>query len=86
MADYKEEIDKLLKTLFPITRSITGDGNRETLRLLQEIIPLNIKEYPTGTKVYDWIIPEEWNIKDAWVKNSKGRKHPMYFNHKSILY
>jgi len=74
VVDYKKEIDKLLTTLFPIARSITGDGNRETLRLLQEIIPLNIKEYPTGTKVYDWIIPEEWSIKDAWIKNSKGRK------------
>jgi aminopeptidase-like protein len=74
VVNYKKEIDKLLTTLFPITRSITGDGNRETLRLLQEIIPLNIKEYPTGTKVYDWIIPEEWSIKDAWIKNSKGRK------------
>ena len=74
MVDYKEEIDKLLKTLFPITRSITGDGNRETLRLLQEIIPINIKEYPTGTEVYDWTIPEEWNIKDAWIKDSEGKK------------
>lgn len=74
MIDYTEEIDKYLKRLFPITRSITGEGNRETLRILQEIIPLQIIEYPTGMQVYDWIIPNEWNIKDAWIKNSKGEK------------
>jgi aminopeptidase-like protein len=74
MVDYIEEIDKYLKRLFPITRSITGDGNRETLKILQEIIPLEIKEYPTGEDVYDWKIPKEWNIQDAWIKNSKNEK------------
>ena len=74
MADYIEDIDKFLKRLFPINRSITGDGNRETLRILQEIIPLEIKEYPSGQKVYDWTIPREWRVKDAWIKNSKGQK------------
>lgn len=74
MTDYTEKIDKLLKKLFPITRSITGKGNRETLKAIQEIIPINIKEYPTGTEVYDWIIPKEWNIKEAWIKNAKGEK------------
>jgi aminopeptidase-like protein len=69
-----EEIDKYLKKLFPINRSITGEGNRETLRILQEIIPLKIIEYPSGQKVYDWVIPKEWNIKDAWVKDSRGNK------------
>lgn len=51
MVDYIDEINKFLKRLFPITRSITGNGNRETLRILQEIIPLTIKEYPTGEDV-----------------------------------
>lgn len=74
MQDYTEQIDHYLKRLFPITRSITGNGNRETLRILQEIIPLEIKEYPSGQNVYDWVIPKEWNIKDAWIKNSKGDK------------
>ena len=72
--DYEKEIDGYLKRLFPITRSITGEGNRETLKILQEIIPLDILEYPTGQQVYDWIIPKEWNIKDAWIKNSQGEK------------
>jgi aminopeptidase-like protein len=70
----KKEIDKYLKKLFPITRSITGEGNRKTLKILQEIIPLEIKEYPTGQKVYDWEIPKEWNIQDGWIKDSLGNK------------
>lgn len=74
MIDVTKEIDAYLTRLFPIARSITGDGNRQTLRMLQEIIPLTIKEYPSGEKVYDWVIPKEWNIKDGWIKNSKGAK------------
>ncbi len=74
MINYEQELDSYLKRLFPITRSITGNGNRETLKILQELIPLNILEYPTGQKVYDWTIPKEWNIKEAWIKNSKGEK------------
>ena len=69
-----DEIDDYLKCLFPITRSITGDGNRETLRILQEIAPLEIKEYPSGTEVYDWTIPDEWNVNDAWIKDANGNK------------
>jgi aminopeptidase-like protein len=74
MVDYTKEIDFLLKRLFPITRSITGNGNRETLKILQEYIPLKIKEYPSGQQVYDWVIPKEWNINDAWIKDEKGKK------------
>jgi aminopeptidase-like protein len=74
MIDDIKNIDNYLKRLFPITRSITGNGNRKTLKILQEIVPLNILEYPTNQKVYDWSIPKEWNIKDAWIKNSKGEK------------
>jgi aminopeptidase-like protein len=72
--DYTELIRSYLTRLFPLTRSITGKGNRDTLNILEEIIPLDILEYPTGQKVYDWIIPREWEVKDAWVKNSKGKK------------
>lgn len=74
MPDIHSEIDVLLKRLFPICRSITGDGNRETLRILREIIPLEIIEYPSGQEVFDWTIPDEWNIRDAWIKNAKGQK------------
>lgn len=69
-----KEIDGCLRRLFPICRSITGNGNRETLRALQEIIPLKILEYPSGRHVYDWVIPREWNIRDAWIKNTRGEK------------
>lgn len=66
---------ELLKKLFPICRSITGDGVRETLKILKEECPLlKTYEVPSGTKVYDWIVPKEWNIKDAWIKNPEGEK------------
>ena len=74
MKDCTKEMGGYLKRLFPINRSITGDGNRKTLKILQEIIPLKVVEYPSGQQVYDWTIPKEWNIKDAWIKNSKGEK------------
>lgn len=74
MTEIVSEIDRFLKRLFPITRSITGPGNRESLRILQEIIPLEIKEYPSGATVYDWVIPDEWIIRDAWIKDEKGNK------------
>lgn len=60
--------------LYPICRSITGNGVRETLSILKEFIPLEIVEVPSGTKVFDWEIPDEWNIRDAWVKNPEGEK------------
>lgn len=65
----------LAKELFPICRSITGDGVRKTLKILKREIPeLTINEIPTGTKVFDWTVPKEWNIKDAWVKDKFGKK------------
>lgn len=74
MIDFTQEVESYLQRLFPFTRSIMGNGNRETLKILKELIPLDIKEYPTGQEVYDWTIPKEWNINDAWVKNAKGEK------------
>ncbi len=65
---------ELIKTLYPICRSITGDGNRMTLNMIKDIIPIEIKEVPSGTKVFDWTVPKEWNIKDAYIKDSKGEK------------
>jgi aminopeptidase-like protein len=62
----------LIAELYPICRSITGEGLRETLRLLQRQIPLELREVPTGTQVFDWTVPKEWNIRDAYVKNAKG--------------
>jgi len=74
MTEIVKEIDNYLKRLFPICRSITGPGNRQSLKILQEIVPLEIREYPSGTPVYDWLIPEEWIIYDAWIKDTNDRK------------
>lgn len=60
--------------IFPICRSITGNGVRETLRAVGAHIPLQMHEVPTGTPVLDWTIPREWNIRDAWIKNVRGEK------------
>lgn len=59
---------------YPICRSITGDGVRETLRSIGEHIPLRVHEVPTGTAVFDWTIPKEWNIRDAYVKDAAGKR------------
>lgn len=62
----------LAAQLFPVCRSITGNGVRETLRLLGHHIPIKVKEIPTGTQVFDWTVPREWNVRDAYVKDSRG--------------
>jgi aminopeptidase-like protein len=64
----------LMEKLFPICRSITGNGVRETLDIIREYIPIKNTEIPTGTQVFDWVIPDEWNISDAYVKSSDGKK------------
>ena len=63
------------KDLFPICRSLTGQGVRKTLEYFRNIVPeLNIHEIPSGTKVLDWTIPDEWNIKSAYIEDSKGNR------------
>ena len=60
--------------LYPICRSITGDGVRETLRRLQRLTPLTVHEVPSGAEAFDWTVPREWNVRDAYVKNSQGER------------
>ncbi len=69
-----EDIHALVRDLFPICRSIAGEGLRETLRELQRRIDLTIHEVPTGTRVFDWVIPKEWTIRDAYIRNAAGER------------
>jgi len=63
-----------LEKLFPICRSLTGLGNRQSLKILQELVDLKIHEVSSGTTIYDWTVPSEWTIRDAWIKDSRGQK------------
>jgi aminopeptidase-like protein len=73
-ADAGARMHAFVSELYPLCRSITGDGLRRTLELIGSRIPLEIREVPTGTPVFDWSIPREWNIRDAYVKNAKGER------------
>lgn len=69
-----EEMYGLVRRLFPICRSITGDGVRETLNIMRERLSIEIHEVKTGTQVFDWTVPKEWNIRDAYIMDARGRK------------
>jgi aminopeptidase-like protein len=73
-SDIGLQMYQLITELFPICRSITGNGVRETLRILGKHIPLEIHNVPTGTEVFDWTVPKEWNINDAYIKNARGER------------
>lgn len=62
----------LFEKLFPINRSITGDGFRKSLDIINEYIPIKKLEFPTGMKCFDWEVPKEWSINEAWIKDSNG--------------
>ena len=68
------ELHRFAEELYPICRSITGDGIRRTLAMIQERIPLRTFEVPTGTSVFDWTVPKEWNIRDAYIKVPGGER------------
>lgn len=68
------EIYELASAIYPICRSITGDGVRETLDHLARRLDLEVHEVPSGTRVFDWTIPREWSIRDAFIKNSAGQR------------
>jgi aminopeptidase-like protein len=74
MTDAGEEMYELVERLYPLCRSITGDGVRATLDIVGEYIPLQTYEVPTGTQVLDWTVPQEWNIRDAYIADSDGNR------------
>ena len=69
-----KEMHNFMAELYPICRSITGEGVRETLRAIQKRIPLEMYEVPSGTKVFDWTVPLEWNVADAYVMSQEGKR------------
>ncbi len=69
-----KELHNFMVELYPICRSISGEGVRETLRAIRKRIPLEMVEVPSGTKVFDWTVPLEWNITDAYVMNREGKR------------
>ena len=74
------EMHRMVAELYPICRSITGNGVRETLAKMKKSIPLTVHEVSSGTKVFDWTVPREWNIRDAYIKDSTGHKVVDYRN------
>ncbi len=69
-----EEMYQLISELYPICRSITGDGVRQTLAAYKRLIPLEVHEVPSGTAIFDWTVPKEWNIRDAYIADLRGER------------
>ena len=67
-SDLGQRMHALATELYPICRSITGPGVRETLATLRDHVPLQVHEVPTGTRVFDWEVPREWRISDAYIQ------------------
>lgn len=84
------QMHALVRELYPVCRSITGDGVRQTLARLQQVVPLEVHEVPSGTRVFDWTVPREWNISDAYVKDANGdrvidfRRHNLHVVNYSV--
>ena len=69
-----QRIHDLIARLYPIPRSLTGDGLRRSLSIVGERIPLEIHEVPSGARALDWTVPKEWNVREAYVANSRGER------------
>ena len=73
-ADLGTQLHDLCTEFFPICRSITGDGVRRTLDIVGRYLPLQVHEVPSGTAAFDWTVPPEWNIRDAYVRDESGER------------
>jgi len=71
--DLGDSLLELVRELYPICRSITGDGVRQTLAAIRRLAPLEVHEVPSGTRVFDWTVPDEWNVREAWIRDLAGR-------------
>ena len=69
-----KEMHDLIRELYPIPRSMTGQGVRDTLQALSSVVPVEIHEVPSGSQVFDWTVPQEWNIRDAFIKDPEGNR------------
>jgi aminopeptidase-like protein len=67
-----QNMRQFMAEMFPICRSITNNSVRDTIKIIQKLIPLNIFEIPSGTKVFDWTVPREWNIRSAYILDGNG--------------
>jgi aminopeptidase-like protein len=74
MSHAGHDIHDLATRLYPFPRSITGDGVRQTLRALQDLIPVELHEVPSGSRAFDWTVPPEWNVREAWIADRAGRR------------
>lgn len=74
IAPTEAEFETLLRELYPICRSITGNGVRRSLEILSRFAPIEVHDVPTGTRVLDWTVPKEWNIEDAYIKDGSGKR------------
>lgn len=77
-----EEILRFAKEIYPINRSLTGEGVRETLRRVKEVLPnLQLHEVSSGTQAFDWVVPPEWEISEAYLENPSGERIVDFAHH-----
>ncbi|MGE5539536.1 MAG: DUF4910 domain-containing protein [Gemmatimonas sp.] len=81
MVDDGAAMMDLMRQLYPICRSITGDGMRRSLAIVAARIPLEIREVPSGTPILDWVVPKEWNVREAYIATTSGRRIVDFADH-----